>query len=80
MDLYTPITVRITWGTDADGMGLDTATDDLPTSFYGPFTTMGDALEWMDSYPDDDTDVHDIEAGTFPLLHGTTINPAAIID
>lgn len=68
------IAVRIEFNTDADGNPVDVTQIDwandqeAPVCYFGPFDTMDLAVDWMhNGYPDDDTDVHEIEADEYDI-------------
>lgn len=51
--------VRIEWNTDFDGRAIDPGKEEYPASYYGPFLSEDEAVEWMNAYPED-TDVYDM--------------------
>jgi hypothetical protein len=55
--------VRITYYTDFDGRKVDPGKEELPETFHGPFETQEEAVEWVEAYPDGDTDIEDIVVG-----------------
>lgn len=64
------ILVRALWNTEADGTPVpdDITDENRPTSYYGPFDTIDDAVSWMENdYPDGDTDLYEMEADDYEI-------------
>lgn len=53
--------VRITYNTAPDGTWVDGSVDDSNQTLHGPFDNEADGMAWIESYPDGDTDVYDLE-------------------
>lgn len=52
--------VRITYNTDPDGNWVED--DDYSNvTLHGPFDTVEEATEWMETYPDGDRDLKDMD-------------------
>ena len=45
--------VKIEWSTDFDGRVIDPGKEEYPETLHGPFDTSEEAVEWMNTYPDD---------------------------
>lgn len=63
------ILVKAFFNTDENGKWIDAfemEEPDIPQCWYGPFVDMDAAIYWMSyTYPDDDTDVFDMEADVY---------------
>ena len=57
--------VQIIYNTDPTGKWVDGNLDDSNRTLHGPFRTVEEAVEWMDAYPDGDTDIYDMDAICF---------------
>jgi hypothetical protein len=57
--------VQIEYVTDADGKPVPDDATDLPRTLHGPFDSEEQAAQWIDAYPDGDTDVHDMTVINF---------------
>lgn len=53
--------VRITYNTDPEGKWVDGTIDDSNQTLHGPFETVAEGMAWIESYPDGDTDVADMD-------------------
>ena len=56
--------VKVEYNTDYDGREIDPLKEDYPVTLHGPFDTVEDATEWMDGWPDGDTELHEISVIT----------------
>lgn len=65
--------VRISYNTDFDGRQIDPGKEEYPQTFHGPFDSEAEAVEWMESYPDGDTDIAEMES-----IVANRVRPAAI--
>ena len=54
--------VRVEYNTDFDGRQIDPAKEEYPCTFHGTFESEDEAVEWMDAFCPDDTDIHEATA------------------
>ena len=57
--------VQIVYNTDPEGNWVDGYIDPSNCTLHGPFDTEDEAVEWMEAYPDGDTDVYDMHVIVF---------------
>lgn len=48
--------------------------EELPSSIVGPFDTMEEAIAYVETYQEDDTDLHDVYVVEEEFPEGTVIN------
>lgn len=69
--------VKIEYNTEADGTPVDESVPgEYPTTLHGPFDTEDEAVAWMDTYPDGDTDLHEIQTAIFNRVRPRTTTTA----
>lgn len=62
---------KIEYNTDFDGSEVDPGEPVHPETLHGPFTSQQECADWLNAYPDGDTDVHDMT-----VLNMNRVRPA----
>jgi hypothetical protein len=67
--------VKIEYNTDFDGREIDPGKEEYPVTFHGVFYSLQEAADWMNAYPDGDTDIADMTAQCINAVRPTGIPP-----